>query len=64
MAANGESGEDGRDRSSNYYAETIVIPTRQAAAKAPTKKTTAKKASAKTTTAKKTTKKKTEEAAE
>lgn len=47
MAVNGESGEDGRDRSSNYYAETIVIPTRQAAAKAPAKKTTAKKAPAK-----------------
>ena len=39
MAANGESENDGRDRSSNYYAETIVIPTQQAATAAPKKKT-------------------------
>ena len=44
MAANGEHPDDGRDRSSNYYAETIVIPSREAAAAAPAKKAPAKKA--------------------
>ena len=39
MAANGESENDGRDRSSNYYAETIVIPTQQTATAVPKKKT-------------------------
>ena len=38
MAANGESADDGRDRSSNYYAETIVIPSQQATAAAAKKK--------------------------
>ena len=48
LAANGESTNDGRDRSSNYYAETIIIPTQQTAAAAPKKKTApAKKAPAK-----------------
>ena len=48
MAANGESENDGRDRSSNYYAETIIIPTQQTANASPKKKTApAKKAPAK-----------------
>ena len=47
MAANGESPDDGRDRSSNYYAETIIIPSREATAASQTKKPTAKKSAAK-----------------
>lgn len=46
MAANGESPDDGRDRSSNYYAETIIIPSREAGA-SQAKKPPAKKSAAK-----------------
>lgn len=53
MAANGGSADDGRDRSSNYYSETIVIPSREAAAAAPSQKTPAKKPQAKKAPAKK-----------
>ena len=48
MAANGESPDDGRDRSSNYYAETIIIPSREATAASQTKKPPAAKASTRT----------------
>ena len=40
MAANGEHEYDGRDRSSTYYAETIVIPSREVNAKASKKSNT------------------------
>ena len=48
MAANGEYPNDGRDRRTNYYSETVVIPSNQVKAKA----TTAKKAPAKKNTSK------------
>lgn len=38
MAANGEHEYDGRDRNSNYYSETIVIPSREVKASAHQKK--------------------------
>ena len=48
MAANGEREYDGRDRRTNYYSETVVIPSNKVKAKA----TTAKKAPAKKNTSK------------
>ena len=50
MAANGEFDYDGRDRSSSYYAETIVIPGRETQSKPayqPKKKPAPKKSPAK-----------------
>ena len=49
MAANGKYPDDGRDRSSNYYSETVVIPSRQVQAKASasSKKAPAKKSAPK-----------------
>lgn len=51
MAANGGNTDDGRDRSSNYYSETIIIPSREVGAtsakKAPVKKAPVKKKSPK-----------------
>ena len=35
MAANGKHPQDGRDRSSNYYSETVVIPTGKVQAVSP-----------------------------
>ena len=51
MAANGIHENDGRDRSSNYYSETIIIPSSQVKSKAATQKPSAKKPNSKSRSA-------------